>query len=513
MKKLYQALAITLLTGSAVWAQTLDDVELFNTRGLHGTPRFVGMGGAFTALGNDLSAIHLNPASSSVFRNDNFGLSLGFQTRSGDQSFYDGNATSSNFNFLLENIGVVKKFEVGGYNNKSELAFSAGYNKIAEFNRNYTVTADRNIGEFGAGSLLDYWFMRELSDGSLDGAFDLSPAQLQQFGLFEELAAYEAGLFYAPDDTVRDIAMGNANTSTTAKARYIRREQGSFNEAHIGLAGEVNEFLHLGGAIGFPTLNYYNEDLVSEYSLPTDTFPFDANAYTLTRYNDIYATGINLKIGAILRPAQWLRLGASYESPSWYTVVQLYEFDVSGDFDNGDFLRSDVFSTGEYSYKLRTPSIYRAGAAFIFGKQGLISFDYEYTDPSSTRTYTGRRSYNVLEDDLQNSNTTVEQVMTATQTFRAGGEYRLGPIMFRAGYNHRQSIYENAEDFASSLTTISGGLGYHNESFSIDLSYSRTTLSRQDFVHPFYTDNTGAEELVDSDMVRSNLILGVGIRF
>ncbi|MGB0177274.1 MAG: hypothetical protein ACPF9D_08910, partial [Owenweeksia sp.] len=449
MKRLYLTFASALISVVMVNGQTLDDIELFNTRDLHGTPRYVGMGGAFSALGNDLSAIHLNPASSSVFRQDNFGLSLGFQTRSGDQGFYNGTSPSSDFSFLFENIGVVKKFEVGGYNNKSELAFSLGYTKLAEFNREYTVTADRTIGAYGEGSLANYWFQRELPDGSFDGAFDLSPDQLSNFGLFEELAASQAGLFYMPDDTIRDISLGNANASTNSKVSYTRDERGSFNEAHIGLAGAYKDVFHYGIALGFPTLSYINQDRITEYSLPTDTFPFDANSYTLNRTNDLYATGVNIKLGTIIKAAQWFRLGLSYESPSWYTVTQLYNIDVTAQFDNGDFLESDLLTTGEYSYKLRTPSIYRVGGAFIFGKQGLLSLDYEYSDPSQSRTYTNSGSYNVLEDDLQASNTTVTNVMTARQTFKAGGEYRLGPVMLRAGYSLRQSAYKNPDEFKS----------------------------------------------------------------
>ncbi len=516
MKRLYLTFAATLISVVILNAQTIDDIELFNTRDLHGTPRFTAMGGAFTALGNDLSAIHLNPASSSVFRQDNLGLSLGFQTRSGDQSFYNGTSPSSDFSFLFENVGVVKKFETGGYNNKTELAFSLGYTKLAEFNREYSVTADRTIGEFGEGTLVDYWFQRELPDGSFDGAFDLAPGQLDRFGLFEELAASQAGLFYQPDDTIRDISLGNANTQTDSKIRYRRNESGSFNEAHIGLAGAYQDVFHYGIALGFPTLSYIKEDKITEYSLPTDTFPFDANSYTLTRTNDIYGNGVNIKLGVIVKPAQWFRLGLSYESPSWYTVVQLYNIDVTAQFDNGDFGESDVLSTGEYSYKLSTPSIYRAGGAFIFGKNGLVSIDYEYSDPSKTRTYTNNGSYNVFEDDLQAANSSVGNVMTASQAVRVGAEYRLGPVMLRAGYGFRESMYKNPQAFKSDQSTISTGIGYQNEDFSIDVSYSRSSFSRQDFVHPFYTETeNGAEteELVDSDMIRSNIILGVGIRF
>ncbi len=508
MKRLY-LLIIALGPVLGMQAQSIDDVELFNTRDLHGTPRFIGMGGAFTALGNDLSAIHINPAASSVFRQDNFGLSLGFQTREGAQGFYDGNAGSSDFSFLFENIGLVKKFEVGGYKNKTELAFSLGYTKLAEFNRDYTVVANRPVGPIGEGTLAGYWIDEKFYPDGGNGIVGLTPDQLFD----EEYAAYQAGLFITDtNDVIEDLSFGNGSPSMY-KLRYSRQERGSFNEFHIGLGGAYNDVFHYGFALGFPTLSYTNDDLINEYNLPTDSFPFDANSYTLNRTNEIYGNGINIKLEAIVKPAQWFRLGLSYQSPSWYTVTQMYQIDMTARFDNGDLGESDIISTGEYRYKLRTPAIYRAGGAFIFGKRGLLSVDYEYSDPSQSRTYTNGGSYNVLEDDLQSSNSVLSSVMKSSQAIKVGGEYRVGPVMLRAGYGFRQSFYQNPEDFKSDQSTISGGIGYQNQDFSIDLSYSRSVFSRQDYVHPFYINNNGGEELVDSDMIRSNIVLGVGFRF
>jgi hypothetical protein len=41
-----------------------------------GTARYQSMGGAFGALGGDLSAININPASSSVFNDNQYGFTL-----------------------------------------------------------------------------------------------------------------------------------------------------------------------------------------------------------------------------------------------------------------------------------------------------------------------------------------------------------------------------------------------------------------------------------------------------
>ena len=69
------------------------------------------------------------------------------------------------------------------------------------------------------------------------------------------------------------------------------------------------------------------------------------------------------------KPVHFWRIGGSYQTPSWYSVNQVYEFSVSSTFADGSAFTSDIFSTGEYSYRLRTPAIYRIGTSVVIGKK------------------------------------------------------------------------------------------------------------------------------------------------
>lgn len=60
-------LFFSLIFNQLVVSQTYEDVVRYNSFNHEGTSRFNSMGGAFGALGGDLSAISINPASSSVF--------------------------------------------------------------------------------------------------------------------------------------------------------------------------------------------------------------------------------------------------------------------------------------------------------------------------------------------------------------------------------------------------------------------------------------------------------------
>ena len=55
--------------------QTINDAITYNLTDLSGSARFTAMAGAFGAIGGDLSAISINPASSSVFLLNQFSIS------------------------------------------------------------------------------------------------------------------------------------------------------------------------------------------------------------------------------------------------------------------------------------------------------------------------------------------------------------------------------------------------------------------------------------------------------
>ena len=65
--KLYLIFGISL-----IYSQTYEDVLRYNSYNYEGTSRFNSMGGAFGALGGDLSAISINPAGSSIFLESEF---------------------------------------------------------------------------------------------------------------------------------------------------------------------------------------------------------------------------------------------------------------------------------------------------------------------------------------------------------------------------------------------------------------------------------------------------------
>ena len=80
MKKIILASMIASLPAMAM-AQSTVDAYAISQNEMRGTARFMSMGGAFTALGGDLSVLGQNPAGIGVYRSSEFGATLDINMR------------------------------------------------------------------------------------------------------------------------------------------------------------------------------------------------------------------------------------------------------------------------------------------------------------------------------------------------------------------------------------------------------------------------------------------------
>ena len=76
MKKYILHVLMVFLYTSGSFAQSMDDLLRLVRPELKGSARFTALGGAFNALGGDLSAIKDNPAGAAVFLNSELGMTI-----------------------------------------------------------------------------------------------------------------------------------------------------------------------------------------------------------------------------------------------------------------------------------------------------------------------------------------------------------------------------------------------------------------------------------------------------
>ena len=89
MKKLLTVLIIGI-SAQYTFAQNVADAVRYSTQNITGTARFRGTGGAFGALGGDVSAINVNPAGSAIFNRSFVSLSLSSDTFDNQTYYNDG---------------------------------------------------------------------------------------------------------------------------------------------------------------------------------------------------------------------------------------------------------------------------------------------------------------------------------------------------------------------------------------------------------------------------------------
>src|SRR5690606_21892056 len=149
-------------------------------------------------------------------------------------------------------------------------------------------------------------------------------------------------------------------------------------------------------------------------------------------------SGFSFQLGAIAKINDALRAGLSYNSPTWYTISE-ETTQYLGTIRSSNLSQIiDPYVVNVYpDYKLQTPGKVTGSLAYIFGDQGLISFDYSLKNYGNTKFKPTSDTYFSTQNDIINSN------LKNASTYRIGGEYRIKQLSLRAGYRLEESPYEN----------------------------------------------------------------------
>ena len=133
MKKI--SLIISLLfCPMMLMAQAAPDALTISESDMRGTARFLGMGGAFGALGGDISVLNQNPGGIGIYRSSDIALTLALDFQN---SKAPGSGSLSQTKFDVNNGGYVGAFKTGSY---VLPYFNLGitYNRSKSFNRHTT---------------------------------------------------------------------------------------------------------------------------------------------------------------------------------------------------------------------------------------------------------------------------------------------------------------------------------------------------------------------------------------
>lgn len=421
--------AIIIASTYTAYSQSLgynDLGILFSKDDNYGTARFEAMSGAFGALGGDISSFGINPAGSAVAIKSTFGVTLGNRNTTYSTKYYGNTVETEDDFFNITQAGGILSFDS---------AHNSDWNRFA-LTFNYRLKSD------------------------FEGLFSTQGNSGQ--ALFNE----------HPDDITNQFNNGQ-------EQRFFNSTYGENSIFEMGFSAVHLNKLYAGASIKFHNFSFGQVTELREVNEDDD-----ANTLTALNIQDSYfeGSGVSFSAGFIYKVNQSFRFGLAYETPTWYNEV--FEDSNLNVFDPNDSRYdrwvgyteisatnqdTDVNSGEEFNsniFRLRTPSKLTASAAFVFGKQGLISADYTYKDYSGTK-------YRENDPYFIETNQIFDEDFKGTHSLNIGTEWRFDKMSVRGGYHFEESPYKNALD-DDNISGFSLGLGYNFGNIKFDLSYTNS---------------------------------------
>lgn len=500
MKRTLLCGALLTLMGQAAMAQDVYDLTRLSSTDLNGTARFIGMGGALSALGGDLTTSATNPAGLGIYRSNDLSVSGGSLMLSNNDMVKDNRAS-------IDQLGVLFSTKYSNYSSLRYLNFGINYRKRANFFDSYGVANNWN-GEFS-----QTYSMADMTYDETD------------FRKMPSLAAIAAQAGALDQDDKGYLGVG-------AEDSYFNTVQtGGIHELDFSVAANYNDRVFLGASLGyydvrFNRSSYYTENGVdgAYYNLWTDYFTDGA--------------GVDLKLGAIFRPVEesGFRFGIAIHTPIFYTLTDQNSAYIEAFDDNGTKLGSQSVDVDPVDYRMTTPWKFNFSLGHTIGNQVAIGAEYELATNNTIGLSNADGTTSNFTDYVRGS---VDDFLKATHTFRVGIEVKpVEDLSIRAGYNFTSALYDKGayrslKDFTDiyidtftdtqyenlfALNRFTAGIGYRIDRCYIDLAYQYTTQKSDFFAFDDYyvASDTSSKIFLPATQMNKNrhqLTLTVGYKF
>jgi len=434
------SITLLLLAGDILSAQTHDNALRFSTETLDGTARYQAMAGAFGAVGADYSSLRQNPAGLGLFRSNEIQGTISF-ARNLDQASWYNQHYKKGSTALTGNMSVVLATPLGRSDLSVNLAL--GFYQRQTFSRSFDIN-NNHVTDYSLADYAAFITPTKVSGDDLLGK--------NAYGSVS--APWLSILGYRSGWTIR-------NSSGIYESTFNYKEKGgilgpSNSRLHINEQGGIQDFdfncglnyrdrLYFGIGVKMSTLDYRLSSRYGEDFLDKDYLELANELHTS-------GTGAAISLGMIARISDFLRLGVSVQTPTWYALQDNYVARASSRYsravdDNGKPLPEDKWTltsktpdNAAWLYQLQTPTRLTFSGAFV-SRIGMLSLDYELADYSSIRLKDRYGPYTYDNDLMKN-------YFSAPQsTVRLGGELRVSPqFSLRVGGYWRQAPMKKALD-------------------------------------------------------------------
>ncbi len=514
-------LAATMLSSfSFMQAQTSYEAAALLDTDLGGTARFVGMGGAMSALGADLSVMGTNPAGIGLYRSWDLGMSFsgGWVTQR-TRSNSTRNRSFDSYG-AVDNVGFVVANKVSNENALRFTNFGFNYRNVKRFGGKMGMASNLN-GLSQTGQMA--WQAYENADNVFASDFDYnSPDGFYQKNYYDDPRIGWLTLLGADGWLIDATALDGGSYYGSDANNYSEVLSGGIDAYDFNLSFNLVDAVYLG-----VTLTAYDVDRSLE---STYTEYFDGGDYTLQNFYRTTGSGYDLKFGAILRPfvESSFRIGVSATTPTVYNLRDYNSAIISSfvTFADGSTIEGsmDTFDEDAYGgdcytdYTMIAPAKVNVSVGGTIGTSLALGAEYEYSNYGAAKLYYEDGNENTLMNDHTAENFTGQHIL------RLGAEKMFpGSFYTRVGYNHLTGGYKadawkmipvnsvqtnTAYKNIRSTNNFTCGVGFRGDTFYADaaLLYSRQS---SDF-YPF------EERELKATTLSRNLLKGmltVGLRF
>lgn len=543
-KKMFLAVIGLCLTLVPVTAQTVYDAAKIADKDLNGTARFVGMGGAMSALGGDISTIGTNPAGIGIYRSHDVMTSFSLSSFGTDTNYMGNNLSTSKMKGSYDNLGFVLSTKIGNKTTLRYVNFGFNYHKSNSFYGNMEMGGD-------LGNQSQSYYMAQQAAGIESWGnspyTDVNIGWLSVLGydgwLITDITTDKTGTPYLDEDgnQINDVN-GNPLYRTpgvyyglydNGNASYRSEQRGGIEQYDFNISFNIKDRVYLGLTLGAYSVDY------NKYTTYGESYE-NGEYYSLTSNNQIVGAGFDVKVGAIIRPFEYspLRVGLVVHTPTFYSLdyktrayVESSLYDPVTGKNEAASVATENIVDGDMirEFRLQTPWLYNVSLGYTIGNSWALGAEYEYQDYSSMEF----RDPQGFSDSFEFENSTTA-MLKGVHTFRAGLEYKVIPqFAIRAGYNYRSALFnkdafkdlpinsiQTDTDFSNTqaLNNYTVGIGYRGSMFYADLAYKFTSCKSDfyPFVNMNQTDNVleitspEATKVTDS---RSQVLLTLGVRF
>lgn len=452
---IFKKLVIILLfiSFTSIYSQTVEDAVKLSQPPMYSNARAMGMGNAYSTIGNDYSGILFNPATLGLTEGTEFTGSINYDFYNNNSTFFNTQTPFTNSTTTFSQFGIVVQLNADTVNS---FALALGYTHTTDFNR---------ARQFG-GYNQDNTMIEDLTENNNDVTRSLRLSYPVNDPITNEYINEES------------IFNGNLQQSG------FDLESGGLNVWSLGASYEFATNIFLGGSVNYAVGSYLGDseyietDIYNNYFNQTD--PDDPNtigfqSMTKRETREWSINGFDFRLGILYKLWNFVGIGLSFKTPTQYTIIENYTYNAESKFAKG-YSKQYEAEKVDKRYNISTPFEVTAGAMVNLW---IITATMQatYTDYSQIQ-YAGGLDYT----DQAKVNKYLKSNLDQGLRLNGGAEFRLPftGLSARVGAmlaitpSHIDQKKETGEvDFSYDQKYLSGGIGFRSgENLEFDIGYT-----------------------------------------